>query len=197
MLLSNAGTATIAGLALALTLGACATQPPSSDASAHSSSAAPEEALLFNDQDVMFASMMVPHHEQAVDMAEMVLAKADLDSAVTDLAERIRDAQAPEIELMNSWLESWGASSGHSGHAGHGMAGMLSAEQLAALEDAEGPKASRLFLDGMIAHHQGAVAMAETEVDGGQAPDAIELATKIIADQEAEIDLMKELRTSV
>ncbi|MFD6093807.1 DUF305 domain-containing protein [Oerskovia sp. NPDC060338] len=145
-----------------------------------------------NDADVMFAQMMIPHHEQALVMSRIVLGTDGVDPAVVDLATRIEGAQAPEIERMNGFLEEWGAEASGD-HSGHSMDGMLTDEEIQALEDADAATVSRLFLEGMIAHHQGAVDMAETELADGENPEARELAQAIIDAQEAEIAEMQEL----
>jgi len=150
-----------------------------------------------NDADVMFAQMMIPHHEQAIEMSDVVLAMPDGDLAVTDLANQIKAAQAPEIEELGGWLDAWGAerSSEHGGHAG--MDGMMSEDDMQALGDAAGPEASRLFLEQMIAHHQGAVEMAEEEIESGQDPAAVELAQTIVDTQTVEIETMENLLASM
>lgn len=150
-----------------------------------------EVSTDFNAADEMFATMMIPHHEQAIEMAQTILDKPGIDERVTALAERIKAAQAPEIDTMTALLESWGLEPADSGMGGmEGMAdsgGLMSAEDMAALESAEGPEAARLFLEQMIQHHQGAIAMAEQEVANGVNPDAVDLAQAIIDDQTAEI----------
>lgn len=146
------------------------------------------------DADVMFAQLMIPHHEQAVVMSDLALDPArGASPAVVALAERIRGAQAPEIEQMRAWLDGEGAGMGgdHSGHGG--MEGMLSDEQLDALAAAEGADFDRLFLEGMIAHHAGAVAMAEDVKADGDDPELAALADEIIATQEQEIAEMRAL----
>lgn len=158
--------------------------------------------------DVRFAQSMIPHHEQAIVMSDIVLGKEGIPPEVAGLAERIKAAQGPEIEQMDAWLAEWGAprggdaTGGHGddghgdgGHEGHGdgapMEGMLSEEQLGALRAAPGPEAARLFLEGMIAHHEGAVTMAESEIADGSHPDAVRLAHDIVATQRTEIDEMR------
>jgi len=151
----------------------------------------------FNDADVMFATMMVPHHEQAVEMSEMLLAKDDIAPDVADLAQRIMDAQGPEIDTMNGWLEEWGVDASEHEGMDHGDGGMMSEEDMAELEDATGADASRLYLEQMIEHHEGAIAMAEDEVADGQDPDAVELAQTIVDTQQAEIEEMQQLLTNL
>lgn len=144
----------------------------------------------FNDADVAFAMNMIAHHEQAIEMADIVLAKEDVDGSVLDLATKIKGAQAPEIDTMTSWLEAWGQSTDMGG-MNHG--GMMSEDDMAALEAAAGAEASRLFLEQMTVHHQGAIDMATDEIADGQSPDAVALAKKIVEDQTAEILTMQQL----
>jgi uncharacterized protein (DUF305 family) len=172
-------------LTAAFVLAGCAGTPPGMD---HGSS---NSASEFNDADVTFTVAMIAHHQQAIDMADLVLAKDEIDQRVVDLAEEIKAAQGPEIEAMTSWLADWGQSvdSGMDG-MDHGD-GMMSGADMAALESATGPEASRLFLEQMIEHHQGAIAMAETETDTGQNDDALALAQTIVEAQTAEIATMQ------
>jgi len=151
-------------------------------------SAGPEH----DQQDVSFASMMVPHHQQALEMSDIVLGKQGVDPQVTQLAQQIRSAQAPEIDAMNSWLQGWGVTPPPMDHSGH-MDGMLDEKQMDALRQADGPEAGRLFLEGMIEHHQGAADMARAELEKGQNPQAKALAEQIIASQEAEIAQMRSM----
>jgi uncharacterized protein (DUF305 family) len=146
------------------------------------------------DADVMFASMMIVHHEQAIEMSDIVLAASGIDPAVTELAQRIKAAQGPEIEQLEDWLDEWGVSSDDRDASGmdHGD-GMMSAEDLVALRDADGSEASRLFLEQMIMHHEGAVEMAQAQVDEGSDPEAVELAQAIIDAQTEEIQEMTDL----
>lgn len=153
----------------------------------------------FNSADVMFVTMMIPHHEQAIQMADQILAKDGIDERVVDLANQIKAAQDPEIQTMKGWLEDWGipyddSMSGMGGMEGmdHGD-GMMSEEDMAALDAATGVEASRLFLEGMITHHQGAVTMAQTVLDNGQNPDVAALAQQIIDGQTAEITTMQDI----
>ncbi|MET4059429.1 uncharacterized protein (DUF305 family) [Arthrobacter sp. UYP6] len=153
--------------------------PSSSDATGH------------NSADTMFAQMMMVHHQQAVEMSEMVLAKDGLDPEIVRLAENIKAAQGPEIETMSTWLRNWGEPAHMSGEMP--MDGMISSEGLAQLQAAQGTEASRLFLTQMIAHHEGAVAMAEEEAANGSNPEAVELATSMASGQGTEIQKMNGL----
>lgn len=146
--------------------------------------------------DVMFVQMMIPHHEQAIEMSDMLLAKDGIDPEVAALAQQIKDAQAPEIELMTGWLEEWGMPShpdmDDMGGMDHGD-GMMSQSDMDALKAAQGDEASRLFLEQMIEHHAGAVDMAEDVVDDGSDPDVRALAETIIQTQTAEIEQMERM----
>lgn len=139
----------------------------------------------YGHQDIMFAEMMIPHHQQAIEMSDLALRKSQ-DSAIIDLARQIKDAQAPEIEQM----KSWGASS--NAHMGHMMDGMLSDEEISALKAATGKDFDRLFLEGMIDHHEGAIDMAEMVVNSKN-HEVATLARSIIKTQRAEISTMKDL----
>ena len=156
----------------------------------------------FNDADVAYASGMIVHHEQAVEMSDILLQTDDADPEVAALAEDIRAAQQPEIEQMQSWLETWGHEPDGDGDHGDmlddgGHDGMMSEEDLADLESAEGDEASRLFLDQMIIHHEGAVSMAEDHLETGENPEALEFSENVISDQSAEIEEMEEMRDSL
>lgn len=176
------------------TTGTTATTTSAAESAAEHSEAEHSEA------DVMFAQMMMPHHEQAIEMSDIILAKDGVPAEVTTLAEEIKAAQGPEIAQLTEWLERWGEpvmpADEHGGHGGHDMSemeGMLSEEELQELSDAPGPEAATLFLEQMIAHHEGAVAMAEDEVANGSYQPAIDMAQTIIETQQAEIDEMKKL----
>jgi uncharacterized protein (DUF305 family) len=165
----------------------------------HGSSAsetATANSVDHNDTDVGFAQNMIPHHRQAIEMSDILLAKQGIDPRVRDLATEIKAAQGPEIKQMQGWLSQWGAppmpGDGHGGHdMGGDTMGMMSGEQMTALKSAQGAEASRLFLTGMIAHHEGAIAMAQPEIGNGQYASAIELARTIATTQQQEIEAMK------
>ena len=186
-----------------------------SGAPAESDSDAPAEAGEPTAADVMFSRMMIPHHEQAIEMSDIILAKPDIPADVTALAEKIKAEQGPEIEQMEAWLDEWDQPTGpRDGHGGHGggsqgdggmnmgedmsmMGGMLSADELQQLSDAEGTDAVRRFLEQMIAHHEGAIDMARGEVaDGGYQP-TIDLARSIIDTQQREIATMRDMLSAM
>ncbi|WP_392545279.1 DUF305 domain-containing protein [Oryzobacter telluris] len=139
--------------------------------------------------DVMFAQMMIPHHQQAIEMADFALAgSSGASPEVRALAEQIARAQGPEIVLMQGWLRSWGAASGMP--MGHDMTGMMSDADMVELERATGPGFDRRWLTMMIEHHEGAITMAEDVVQRTQNPDVEKLATAIVDGQRREIDTM-------
>ena len=160
-----------------------------------------------NDADVTFAQQMIPHHQQAIEMADLAETRAD-SQEVKDLAADIEAAQAPEIETMTGWLEDWDEDvpeSGMSGmdHGGHDMSGdssemtgMMSAEDMTALAAASGAEFDQMFLTMMIEHHQGAIEMAQTEQAEGEFEAAIELAEQIESTQTTEIEAMQDLLAS-
>ena len=173
------------------------------DSSASTSATAAPSSQDHNDADVAFAQQMIPHHQQAVAMSDVVLAKQGIDPRVTDLATQIKAAQGPEIKQMQDWLNQWGnppmppmaEGEGHDGHDMEGMSGdgmgMMSDEEMSALTNAKGVEVSRLFLTGMITHHEGAIAMAQTEIEDGKFAPAVEMARAIVKTQQQEIDTMK------
>lgn len=212
-------------VAALITLSACGSSPDAEgmgDTGEEGSVAATSEATAEHNQaDLMFTRMMIPHHEQAVEMSDLMLSKDDISPEIEELATRIKDAQGPEIETMTSWLEAWddamgptsmesedmggmnhggGDTDGHAMGSGSehmdgtdGMEGMMSEDRMSELASAEGIEASRLFLESMTAHHDGAVEMAQDEIDNGRNPEVIELARMVVTTQQAEIAAMKEL----
>ena len=150
----------------------------------------------FNDADVTFAQQMIPHHRQAIEMAEIALESAvGAGPDVVTLASRIKAAQDPEIEQMTSWLQAWGRSTSDTMDMGHGepMGGMMTDDEMKALGAARGVAFDQVWLAGMIRHHQGAIEMADVEQRDGRATEAIALAGRIITAQQAEIDQMNSL----
>lgn len=149
------------------------------------------ESADFNDADVMFAQMMIPHHEQAIEMSEIALDPASgASAAIQDLAIRIRDAQDPEIELMKGFLATWGEPLNPEDGMDHSsmMEGMLTVEELDELAGLQGSEFDVRWAQAMIAHHKGAVAMAEDVLSDGKNAETRKLAEEIIANQQAEID---------
>ncbi|MCY0906727.1 DUF305 domain-containing protein [Arthrobacter sp. H14-L1] len=149
----------------------------------------------YNAADTTFAQMMTPHHLQAVDMSNMLLAKQGIDPRVSSLATRIKAAQGPEIEKMTGWLAVWKEPAAMSGMSG--MTGTMSDDEMKKLDAAQGAEAAKLYLSQMVTHHEGAVEMAKTEVIDGKNADAVALAKSIVSTQESEIKDMKDLLTTL
>ncbi len=143
-----------------------------------------------NQADITFAQGMIPHHEQALAMAELVDGRTK-NAKVVDLAARVRQAQEPEIRQLNGLLEGWGvAPSGE--HSGHGAtSGMMTEDDLAKLGKAKDAAFDRQWLERMVDHHEGALAMAETALRQGSNADVKALAQKVIDGQRAEITEMR------
>ncbi|TMR14367.1 DUF305 domain-containing protein [Nonomuraea turkmeniaca] len=145
----------------------------------------------FNDADVMFAQMMILHHEQAIEMAELASAQAS-DAEIKDLASKIKESQEQEIQTMEGWLSEWGKPTPSPG-MGHEMPGAMSEEDMQKLESAQGKDFDRLFAKQMIAHHQGAIKMARMEEAGGANPQARELAKTIVTTQQEEVTQLRQI----
>lgn len=163
-----------------------------SAASSAAGSASASASAEFNDADVAFVQGMLPHHEGALEMAQLAEGRAQ-DPRVLDLASRIEAAQEPEIETMTGWLQAWGQPEsddmGGMDHGGMDMGGMDM--DMSGLEAASGTEFDRMFLEMMSEHHQQAVDMAKTEISDGENPDAVALAEEISTSQAAEIEEMQ------
>lgn len=199
---TRALTGALAAAAAALILAGCAGGTESGPAPAPAQQGANQQ---HNQADVAFAQGMIPHHAQAIQMAQLAEDRAQSEEVKT-LARGIVGEQRSEIETMRAWLEQWGAQipptdmpgMDHGGMGGmRGMQGMMTPQQMQQLQQASGPAFDRMFLEMMIEHHRGAVAMAETEIRDGQYPPAEQLAQRIVTDQQAEIQRMQELLTRI
>ena len=168
-----------------------------------SSSANIPESAEFNDADVSFATDMIPHHAQALVMVDMTRDR-DLDPEFEQLAQQILDAQGPEIEEMTGWLRDWDQpipetsrdhANAHDDSMDPGdmaeMPGMMSGAELDDLAAADVSSFEEMWMTMMIAHHEGAIEMAQAEQEDGEFPDAIALAEGIESSQEAEIEQMR------
>ncbi|ROQ36016.1 uncharacterized protein (DUF305 family) [Streptomyces sp. PanSC19] len=162
---------------------------PSASAPAAGADSAPGD---FNEADVMFAQMMIPHHEQALEMARLADGRAE-DPEVKKLVAAIERAQDPEIRKMRAWLKGWGKpeSAGHG--SGHGMSGMMSDQDMKDLAATKGKAFDRKFAELMVAHHEGAVAMAKDEQKGGANATARKLADDVVRTQSAEVDQLRKI----
>ncbi|WP_239395037.1 DUF305 domain-containing protein [Frankia sp. CiP3] len=202
----------LAALLSAMVLAACGTGSSPASSTTHSAAASSSASANsdHNAADVTFAQGMVPHHRQAVDMADLASARAASEE-VRSLARTIRSAQDPEITTMTGWLRSWGEPTATPRSGGHGMGmgmppassaampmmsmmpGMMSADDMAAMTGASGPGFDRMFLTMMITHHEGAISMARAEEQNGRYEPAKELARGIQASQSEEITTMRTL----
>lgn len=141
--------------------------------------------------DIMFAQMMIPHHEQAITMADLALdPSAKASGQVRDFAKDIKGAQGTEIQTMENWLEDWDAPTASSSGMDHGS-GMMTQDETSKLESATGAEFDKQWLTLMIKHHQGAVTMAEQVLTTTE-DDAVErMAKAIVKAQKAEIKAMQ------
>lgn len=150
----------------------------------------------FNDDDVMFAQMMIPHHEQAIELSDIALdPTVGAGEEVRDLAARIKQAQDPEIVTMKNLLSAWGESLEMDSSMDHSdmMTGMLSVEELSSLSSLRGAEFDRAWVEAMIAHHEGAIEMALDVMLKGGNQDIKTLADVIVTGQESEIEEMSKL----
>jgi uncharacterized protein (DUF305 family) len=142
-----------------------------------------------NDADVTFTQNMIPHHQQAIEMAKLVDTHAKRQELRT-LADRIVTGQGQEVTLMQGWLRDWGKPATPAGmdHGDMHMPGMMSETDVRQLRLTRSTDFDLMFLDMMTAHHQGAIEMANTELRDGSLPEVKQLAQQIIDAQQAEID---------
>lgn len=190
-------------VAAALTLTACGVGDGDNNSSngrpgtgsSSSSATSTDQTPNFNDADVTFATDMIPHHRQAVEMAELARTRAQ-NQRVMDLAMQIMNAQDPEIQTMTGWLQEWGqpVPEDMSGMDMSGsMPGMMSTAEMDRLEGMSGPGFDKMFLQMMIKHHQGAIEMARAELANGSNADAKALAQVIKDAQTTEVAAMRRL----
>ena len=190
---------TMAALVLAAVLAACGSTS-STNPSATSMPASSGAMAVGNSDDIVFAQLMIPHHQQAVAMAELALTRAT-SADVKALATQIKGAQGPEITTMTGWLAAWGqpktmansSSMGGMDMGGMTESGMMSDQDMASLAAATGAAFDTMWLQMMIAHHQGAVGMADQIVANGSNVEVKALAQSIIDGQNVEITTMEKL----
>jgi uncharacterized protein (DUF305 family) len=189
--------AVLAALAVALFLSSCSDSNSSSQAG-HPRTDEPVitgQPAGYNADDVAFATNMIPHHKQAVDLSALVPDRST-NAQLSALAQQISAAQQPEINVMKVLLVQWNENpDANSGHAGHGgaMQGMVDATTMTKLQSLTGAEFDKLWLESMIGHHQGAIEMAKAELANGDNVDAKDLAKTIVTTQEAEIGQMKQM----
>ncbi|WP_329199922.1 MULTISPECIES: DUF305 domain-containing protein [unclassified Streptomyces] len=196
--ISLTATATAAGLLLA----ACGHGGGAATSGTEHGAPTASRAAAFGAADVTFAQQMIPHHQQAVEMAALADGRAQ-DSEVKTLAAAIRTAQDPEIRTMKSWLTAWGQpesgsampgmNHGSGAHDGSGMSGMMSDQDMKDLDAAKGGDFDKEFARLMIAHHDGAIAMARAEQKDGLNPSAKKLADEVVKAQSAEVEQLKKI----
>jgi uncharacterized protein (DUF305 family) len=200
-------TGLFAALMAVLLAAACGSGSPAASLTSSASATASSE---HNDADITFVQAMIPHHQQAIEMAQLATQRAN-SPQVKQLATAIEQAQQPEIDQMNALLRAWGVTAmppsgppgmDHGSMTGmdHGgttstsaMPGMMSAAQLQQLDQATGAAFDRMFLQMMIEHHTGAITMSQTEIAQGISSPAKALAQRIIDAQNAEISQMRQL----
>ena len=205
--------ACLAALALSVGLSACGDDTQSADSAAPSEVQTAGNGDVFNGADVQFATNMIPHHAQAIEMVSLTDGRP-LDPEVKAIADAIRDAQGPEVETMVDWLTAWDQEvpetsldhanadhdmgemdgmDGDSSSDASGMPGMMSEDEMASLAAASDEEFQDLWLEMMIEHHTGAIEMAKAEQEDGEFADAVALAESIEAAQADEIARMQAL----
>ncbi|MGZ5379117.1 MAG: DUF305 domain-containing protein [Mycobacterium sp.] len=188
------------GLFVALFLTSCSGSEDHTDAHTTDESSSTAASPGFNADDHAFATNMIPHHEQAIELAAMA-PEHSTDSELIALAAKISAEQEPEIKALRVFLVQWdenpddNASHGdHGGDGGHGtMAGMVDDATMAKLQSLQGAEFDTLWLQSMISHHQGAIEMAKAEVANGQNVDIKRMAQTMVDTQQAEITQMNQM----
>ena len=170
-----------------------ATDAPQTDKDGAAVTAGANQPAEVNGVDLHFLAMMTPHHQQAVDMSEIILAADDISEATADLAERIKIGQQEEIDTMVDWAEQWDQGDLMAHHAPHIANGMITPEQMDQLKSLSGEEADTRFLQLMHFHHAGAVAMTQDQIDNGGYQPLVELAQQMVDVQTAEMHEMEQL----
>lgn len=193
----------ITGLAAAVAFGvgmvSCAAQDqnatdaPQTDMDGVAVTAGANQPAEVNEVDLHFVAMMTPHHQQAVDMSEIILAADGTSAATDDLADRIKVGQQQEIDTMVGWADDWDQHDLMAHHAPHIANGMITPEQMDQLESLEGEKADTKFLQLMHFHYEGAIAMTQDQIDHGGYQPLVDLAQDMVDIQTAEMREMEDL----
>ena len=190
---------TLAALVLAACGGSSSTPGMNHGTTTATTSTAASTAASFSAADVEFAQTMIVHHQQAVQMSTLAETRA-ADPEVKTLAAAIKAAQQPEITTMTGWLTSWGQPTAQPG--GHNMGtmpsmgtmpGMASGAEMTHLGTATGTDFDRMFARLMIAHHNGAIRMADDVLAKGTSPQAKTLAASIKQSQAAEVNQLQKI----
>ena len=186
----------VALAAAALLFGACGSHDMGSmDTGSMDTGDSTPESADFNDADVIFAQTMIPHHQQAIEMSDIALdPNSGASAAIVALATQIKGAQDPEISQMKNLLTTWGKSMEMgSMHHSSMMGGMLSLEEIDTLGQLKGAEFDKAWAKGMIAHHEGAIAMANEVLANGKNSEILALANAVVSGQSAEIKTLKPL----
>ncbi|OHV05996.1 DUF305 domain-containing protein [Mycobacterium talmoniae] len=154
------------------------------------STTATSSAPAHNADDVAFLQTMIPHHQQAVQLAAMAPTRTS-NAQLTALAAKISDQQQAEIQGFRAQLIQWDLTPG--AQPGAPMGGMVDPATLDKLQTLSGAEFDTLWLQSMIAHHRGAITMAQTELSHGQSTDVIAVAHAIVTSQQAEVDQMNQM----
>lgn len=165
----------VASVVLLCLLAGCSAEPPPAPA-----------APSFNGTDVTFATTLIPHHQQAVDLAALAVEKA-AEGSVKALAQRIEDVREPQIAELSALLEAWGQPAPEDPGLGHGKPGALTEAKIDALRAATGPAFDRGFALAMAEHERDAGRLAEDQLAHGGDPRAKELASRLVQAQQAEL----------
>lgn len=186
----------VALAAATLLFGACGSHDMGSmDTGSMDTGDSTPESADFNDADVIFAQTMIPHHQQAIEMSDIALdPNSGASAAIVALATQIKGAQDPEISQMKNLLTTWGKSMemGSMDHSSM-MGGMLSLEEIDTLGQLKGAEFDKAWAKGMIAHHEGAIAMANDVLANGKNSEILALANAVVSGQSAEIKTLKPL----
>lgn len=191
--------AVLTALFVAVALSSCS----SGDSNGHTDHPGTDEPVItgepagYNADDVAFATNMIPHHEQALELSALVPDRSTNPELIT-LAEQISAAQQPEINTLRVFLVQWNENpddgdpgAGHEGHAD--MQGMVDEATMERLRTLSGAEFDTLWLQSMISHHEGAVEMAKAELANGKNVDAKRMAQSIVDTQQAEIAQMRQM----
>lgn len=150
----------------------------------------PNQTSEFNRADLMFMNMMIIHHDQAIEMAELAENRTENEN-ILELSQKISEAQRTENEKMSDWLREAGFNRPMRGHR---MAGMATQQEMNELRQSEEQEFDLLFSELMIEHHEGGIQMARAEVQNGKSEKVVELAQGMIDVQGQEVEKMKTWR---